>query len=412
MGGERFSRTLAYNDATGLQTNLVILNLQEGDYLDFALDSKGTDGSLDDSCDGCTFSVVIEQAPSDGPDWNSNATASRSALETSVAEEIDLASVRGLLKAGTNVLAIHGLNTAPADRDFLLLPEMVGTKPGMDPGKHAYFTTPTPGSANGAGSLTIGPIVSDVGHAPMVPGDNDDLVVHALVTPSLRPVKSVTLKYRAMYSTEVTATMYDDGSHDDGAAGDNVYGARIPASASTPGQMVRYYIVATDMNSQAARAPAFSSPTRSPQYFGTVVFDPVLDQLPPAGVALGSFKSPSAADSDAIARLLRSSSNGVFYDNIGASHSTGCRRVAFPKRAMTSIFNPGYKFRWSEAAPRVGDHEPADHSGRIRHSCATSWPMKTYRDAGAPAHFALPGTACSKTGTFTAPVANIVECGD
>ena len=405
-GVERFSWTLAYNDAAGLQTNLVLMNIQAGDYLDFALDPKGTDGSLDDSCDGCTFSAAIDQPPSEGAVWNSTATASRSPPETSVAEEIDLSGNRDLLVAGTNVLAIHGLNASPSDRDFLVLPELIGTKPGMDPGQHAYFTVPTPGAPNGAGSLTIGPIISDVAHTPLVPGDNDDLVVQARVTPSLRPVKSVTLKYRTMYVAESTTPMYDDGNHGDGAAGDSVYGARIPASASHPGQMVRYCIVAADMNSQETRAPAFPNPSRSPQYFGTVVFDPVLtnSRLP---VLHWFIQNPSAANSDVTARCSLFF-NGEFYDNIGVNlHGESTR--SFPKQSYDLVFNPGYKFRWSDDAPRVGDL-----------NLLTTWADKTemrnvlahetYRDGGAPSHFAFPVRVQQNRSFFS--VANVVESGN
>src|SRR6185503_15773299 len=55
--------------------------------------------------------------------WNSSATATRSDAAASAFEEFNLASARGLLRAGTNVLAIQGLNVNAGDSDFLILPE-------------------------------------------------------------------------------------------------------------------------------------------------------------------------------------------------------------------------------------------------------------------------------------------------
>ena len=51
---------------------------------------------------------------------------------------------------GPNVLAIQGLNISASDPDALVMPELIGTdvRVGERP---AYFTTPTPGAANGGG---------------------------------------------------------------------------------------------------------------------------------------------------------------------------------------------------------------------------------------------------------------------
>ncbi len=77
-GAEQCRVTLAFDDITGIRTNLVLADLVAGDALDFALDPLGTDGSLSDRCDGLTFSAVIEQVPAQGATWNSAATGARS----------------------------------------------------------------------------------------------------------------------------------------------------------------------------------------------------------------------------------------------------------------------------------------------------------------------------------------------
>jgi hypothetical protein len=56
-----------------------------------------------------------------------------------------------LLQPGKNVLAIHGLNVAADDEDFLFRAEL--TTQEVEMGEIGYFLTPTPGELNGASSL-------------------------------------------------------------------------------------------------------------------------------------------------------------------------------------------------------------------------------------------------------------------
>jgi len=42
-----------------------------------------------------------------------------------------------------------------------------------------------------------------------------------------------------MFSNEVSVTMLDDGNSGDGRGRRRIYGAKIPASAASPGQMIR-----------------------------------------------------------------------------------------------------------------------------------------------------------------------------
>jgi len=61
----------------------------------------------------------------------------------------------------------------------------------------------------------------------------------------------------ATFGTTTLATMYDDGLHSDGTAGDGVYGAQIPAQASAA--VVCYHIIATDNTGLSSTDPASSS---------------------------------------------------------------------------------------------------------------------------------------------------------
>ena len=80
------------------------------------------------------------------PAWDATATEEHADELAVVAEEFDLAAHAELLRDGTNWLAVHGLNFAPDDSDFLLSVELVaGT---LANGEFRYFSTPTPGGVN------------------------------------------------------------------------------------------------------------------------------------------------------------------------------------------------------------------------------------------------------------------------
>lgn len=403
-GEEKLALTVAGNDGTGVHTNLVLSGLTPGDLIDFAIAPRGTDGSDDDACDGSTFAVAIDQVPSDGPQWNSTATSFRSREQTLTGEILDLSSELDRLTAGTNILAIHGLNLATSSPDFLMMAELLGVTQGFDTTRRSYFPVPSPARANSGGSTNLGPIIDTVEHSPREPADNEDLVVRARVSPSLRPIQTVTLRYRVMYQAESTLPMFDDGAHGDGAANDGIYGARIPATLSTRGQMIRYLVSATDHAGVASREPAFKDPVKSPQYFGTVVWNPALTNGLP--VLHWFIQNPSGADSDATARVSIHF-RGEFYDNVAMDvHGQSTR--GFPKKSYDLDFNPGFRFRWDPKENRVDDLNLlttwADKS-HLRNVLA----HETYRDAGAPSHFAFPVRVERNAAFFS--VANIVENG-
>jgi hypothetical protein len=60
------------------------------------------------------------------PAWNSAASASHSDVDAVELESFDLSSHIGALRAGGNVLAIHGLNESIASSDFLISAELIG----------------------------------------------------------------------------------------------------------------------------------------------------------------------------------------------------------------------------------------------------------------------------------------------
>ncbi len=87
------------------------------------------------------------------------------------------------------------------------------------------------------------PQISGTTISPTEPGPNDDVLVTATVTVSGATLGDVDLYGRASVDSLYTKfSMYDDGQHGDGAAGDDLFGNWIPAQ--TAGTKVDYFILA------------------------------------------------------------------------------------------------------------------------------------------------------------------------
>ena len=206
-----------------------------------------------------------------------------------------------------------------------------------------YFTRPTPGSANLGGTALPGPLIGEVLHTPKVPTDTEDLRVTTRVRNTFQPVSSVTLRYRVLFGAETGIPMWDDGAHGDGAAGDGVYAATLPADLASPGQMIRYRIVATDTLGATSRWPLFPSATSSPEYLGTLV-QPTnfVTQLP----VFHLFIAPNqlaGIDTESGGRIALFH-DGELYDN-AYMELRGNTSAGLNKKSHRLEFNRGYELR-------------------------------------------------------------------
>lgn len=263
----------------------------------------------------------------------------------------------------------------------------LGEPPNLSAGSNAvYFTLPTPGALNGGGTDAPGPSILEVHHTPNVPLENDDLVVTARVSQSFYTVASVTMRYRVMFGSEVALPMFDDGQHNDGAANDGIFGATIPASASSVGQMVRYYIFASDVNGRSSRWPLFTDPVGTAQYLGTVIQPGyVTSNLPvihlfaqPTVLQPGPNTSSTAADSQAGSSGVSVFYDGEFYDNIYVA-VRGNTTAGYPKKSHRFEFNREHPFRH----PGVGYGWPEKPGPRLRKtSFVADYPDPTYMRQG------------------------------
>jgi hypothetical protein len=91
------------------------------------------------------------------PAWNSTAASPRTGAEIFTDVEIDVTAYLNALLPGANALAIHGMNVSASDNDLLIVPQLLATD--IQNETLAFFTTPTPGAANAAGSFDF---VADV----------------------------------------------------------------------------------------------------------------------------------------------------------------------------------------------------------------------------------------------------------
>jgi hypothetical protein len=79
--------------------------------------------------------------------WNSSATASRPTDLSLSPAAFNITSALPSMVSGSNLLAIHGMNTGPADSNFLIAPEIVAASL-PQPLSSAFYNRPTPGGIN------------------------------------------------------------------------------------------------------------------------------------------------------------------------------------------------------------------------------------------------------------------------
>jgi hypothetical protein len=337
------------------------------------------------------------------PQWNSVATGNRDDSLDGV--DISLDAHIDLLQGGKNVLAIHLLNQGSGSSDLLVVPTL--TAEYLSP-MAGYLATPTPGAANSS-VFDLGPMIEEVTASPESPTENQAIAITAQVQPFMAPVdtSSVRLVYRVMYGDDVELAMRDDGIGADAIAGDGIYSAQIPESSYNAGEMVRWYVLADDVDGVTSRGPRFINPLDSPEYHGTVIADPsITTELP---VIHWFVEDPAAA---ATTDGTRASlfMNGQFYDNIRVDiHGQSTRGHDFPKKSHNFDANQGLKFEVIPGVGRVSDF-----------NLLTNYADKSYARntlayelvelAGSPSHYAF-SAIVHRNGSFYG-VYDLVEDGD
>jgi hypothetical protein len=342
------------------------------------------------------------------PAYNSVATAALNEAIVNLWTEYTIPV--SALVAGTNVLAIQGLNSSSTSSDFLILPEISATTV-LTAGAAVYFSVPTPNALNGAGSS--GPVIYEsTPEDPLIPrplGNNlsPQMKVTVKVIKTLNNISAVRAYHRTMWGNEVLVTLNDTGTGADAVAGDKIYSANLPTTAPTAGQMFRWRFEAQDTAGVISKLPAYADPLDSPQYFGTVALMPsaATSQLP-----ILDWFVENAPSNGPTTEPFRGSCYHLnrFYDNVGHKIH-GQSTSGFTKKSYDFDSNDNFRFVWKEGERAVKDinllSNYADKT-KTRNTLA----QEVGKLAGTPYHYAFP-VRVHLNGAFHG-VMDMVEDGD
>ena len=174
-----------------------------------------------------------------------------------------------------------------------------------------------------------------------------------------------------------TVAMVDDGTGGDVTADDGVYTAVIPATAYEAGDMVRWFVMAIDLNTQMSRSPLFPYPDDSPEYYGTVVPDPAVQtQLPVLYWFAENSAQTFTRGGGRASRVLRWR---VLRQHL---HSPAGRRHG-TRLAEVRAFNRGHRFRFSPEHERVREFN-LNTNGSDPTYLRQPLAFETMRNAGCP----------------------------
>ena len=319
--------------------------------------------------------------------WNSGAIANRDDNLAVNFQDFDISAYKDMLVVGFNMLAIHGLNNGLSSSDLLILPEIIATElesVDLSSVAEGYLSNPTPGGRNSGAIPNLGPAIRNVTENPPQPNANEDLVIRAEVTGTFEPVAGVSLLYRINFGGDKSVTMFDDGLHNDQAAGDSIYAAVIPGGEYGPGDMVRWNFISYDIKYNISRSPLFllkEGRTQSPEYFGTVVADPSVRTAIPVFQYFVENTGAAGSRSGTRASVFY---DGEFYDNVfvrlRGGNTTHGRKFEF---------NDGHHFSFDPDLPRVDEFNLNERGGDptyIRQ--VLGW--ETYVNAGQPGSLSFP----------------------
>lgn len=177
-------------------------------------------------------------------------------------EEFILTGANTYLVGGTNVIAVHALNSSFNSSDFSLDLSLEATNQTTTSGG-----TPTPGAPNSSSSTRVPPAIRQVDHFPVSPASTDQVTITAKLTDP-DGMGTVTLDYQVVapgsylrrddpaYETSWTSlAMTDDGTAGDALAGDSMFTVVLPASLQQHRHLVRYRIRFEDAKGTAGTAP-------------------------------------------------------------------------------------------------------------------------------------------------------------
>lgn len=215
------------------------------------------------------------------------------------------------------------------------------------------YLTPTPGAAQ-SGTVYSAAVISNMSFSPAAPVAGSPITVTIRTSPEAVLAAAPVLSYKVMYNSETNISFADDGLHGDGAAGDLVWGATIPAGANA-GDMVRWRVSLTSKGAPSRWPINTSTTSNLPLYEGTVIGGNTATQVLPVyqifsqGYVIPTSTSQTGIDSDSGGRAAFYG-NGKLYDNV-LIRIKGTTSRYLLKRSHRVDFNPGRDFEWSPDHP-------------------------------------------------------------
>ena len=211
------------------------------------------------------------------------------------------------------------------------------TAPGLSTlmsGRNTYLTALTD-------FTTTQPSITNVTPSTTTPAVGGTVSISANIINTT--ASSVYLNYRSLYNDIFVKTqMFDDGAHNDGASGDNVYGLSIPVNSAA----VQYYIYAENTNIGAF------SPARAEHEFYTI--NATYSTITPGQLVVNEIMASNSSipdqdgEFDDWFELYNNTANTLSLDNLYASDSqTNKLKWQFP--TGTTIAPYSYLIVWADS---------------------------------------------------------------
>jgi autotransporter-associated beta strand protein len=176
-------------------------------------------------------------------------------------DEVIINNADTFLFGGTNVIAVHGFNTALNSGDFSMDLEL-SSNDNSSP-------LPTPGRVNSVHRpiQLVHPQIRQVAHTPKQPIPNQPVAITARITDPdgmgavslayqlVDPGNYIRLSDAAYQTAWTTVPMSDTGTNGDAVAGDSTFTAVLPGTLQTHRRLVRYRISFADSLGNAQTVP-------------------------------------------------------------------------------------------------------------------------------------------------------------
>mmetsp|Transcript_5511 Transcript_5511/g.34087 ORF Transcript_5511/g.34087 Transcript_5511/m.34087 type:complete len:1191 (+) Transcript_5511:46-3618(+) len=232
-----------------------------------------------------------------------------------------------------------------------------------------YLMSITPGGLNSKERKDYGPSIYDLTENPQQPFEQATILVEATVRPlEGTRIRDVLLHYRVDFGPEKRVKMTD------GSASQNVTSSSVEERQTTReasprdrlfsamireptkrNQMIRWYVTAVDGRNGTSRYPTFET-ENEPEYHGTVVQDPSLDNSIPSLDMFVEDEEAAATQEGTYGSIMY---NGKFYDRVFINRR-GQTSLLWPKPKLKLDFK-GRIFDWMEGEDKVGSINLESH---------------------------------------------------